>query len=112
LIDGAGSVITTGIKGDIPIDFNCSIASVSLFADQTGSIVVDIWKDKYANFPPTNADSITAGSEPTLSSGIKTKNTVLPGWTKAIFAGDILRINVDSVATITRVTLSLTLLRT
>jgi len=78
-----------------------------MLADQSGSIVVDIWKDTYANFPPTDADSITASAPPTISSAQKSQDSTLTGWTKSISSGDILAFNVDSCATITRVTISL-----
>lgn len=112
ILDGGGSVITTDIKGDLPIDFACEIQSVTMLADQSGSIVVDIWKDTYANYPPTDADSITASAVPTITSAIKSRDLTLTGWTKTIAAGDILRYNVDSVATIERVTISLHVLKT
>lgn len=111
IIDGGGSAITTGIKGDIVVDFAATIKAATLLADQSGDIVVDIWKDTYANFPPTDADSITASAPPTLSSATKDQDTTLTGWTTAIAAGDVLRINVDSAATVTLVTLSLELER-
>ena len=68
IIDDGGSVIATGIKGDLEIPFGCTIQAVTLLADQTGSIVIDIWKDSYAAYPPTVADTITASAKPTLSS--------------------------------------------
>jgi hypothetical protein len=46
-IDGGGSTITTGIKGDIEVPFNCTLVSWSALADASGSIQVDIWKDTY-----------------------------------------------------------------
>jgi hypothetical protein len=107
VIDGGGAAITTGIKGDLEIPFGCTIQAVTLLGDQTGSIVVDIWKDTYANFPPTDADSITASAPPTISSAVKGQDSTLTGWTKTIGAGDILRFNVDSVTDIQRATLSL-----
>jgi len=78
----------------------------------SGDIVVDIWKDSYADFPPVDADSITASTPPTLSSADKSQDTTLTGWTTALSAGDVLRFNVDSVATITQATLYLALTRT
>jgi hypothetical protein len=111
IIDGGGSAITTGIKGDLEIPFNCSIQWVTLLADQSGSIVVDIWRDTYANYPPTVADTITASAKPTLSSAVKSQNSTLTGWSKAITANDILRFNVDSAATVQRVLVSLIVLK-
>lgn len=112
IIDGGGSAITTGVKGDIEIPFAGTITVNRLFADQTGSIVIDLWKDTYANFPPTVADTITASAKPTLSSAQKSEDSTLTGWTTSVTAGDIIRVNVDSITTCTRVTLSLTLTRT
>lgn len=107
VIDGGGSTITTGVKGDIQIPFACTITAASLLADQSGSIVVDIWKDTYANFPPTVADTITASAKPTISSATKATDSTLTGWTTSVDADDILRFNVSSVTNIQRVTLTL-----
>jgi len=111
IIDGGGSAITTGVKTDLLIPYACTITAARLLADQTGSIVVDLWKDTYANFPPTAGDSITAAAKPTLSSGFKYEDTTLTGWTTALAAGDYLRVNVDSATTVTRVALVLTITR-
>jgi hypothetical protein len=112
IIDGGGSAITTGIKGDLgPFDFAGVIEAASALADQSGAIVVDIWKDSYANYPPTDADSITA-SAPVTVSGTKSQDTTLTGWTTTIAIGDTLRFNVDSITTCTRVTIALKVRRT
>ena len=112
LIDGAGSAITTGIKGDIRIPFAATITGAYLFADQSGSIVVDLWKDTQANFPPTVADTITASAKPTLSTETNSSNTTLTGWTTSVAAGDVIRVNVDSCTTCTRVSLAIQMTRT
>lgn len=96
---------------DIVVPFACTITGVTLLADAAGDIVIDIWKDTYANFPPVNGDSITASAPPTLSSAAKSQDTTLTGWTTSLAAGDILRFNVDSAATVARVTLALALTR-
>lgn len=111
-LDGAGSAITTGIKGDIMIPYAATINSVTMLADQTGSMVIDIWKDTYANYPPTVADTITAAAKPTITSTNKSQDTTLTGWTTTITAGDTIRFNVDSCSTITRLNLVLKVTRT
>lgn len=103
VIDGGGSVITSGTKGFLQIPFACTITAARLLADRSGSIVVDVWKDSYASYPPTAADSITGSAKPAISSGIKAENTTLAGWTKAIAAGDILSFNVDSASAVRQV---------
>ena len=55
-INGSSNTITnvslsTGVAGDIEVPFACTLNQVTLLADTTGSIVVDIWKDTYANYP-------------------------------------------------------------
>ena len=112
VLEGNAVVLTTGIAGDLQVPFDCEILEVVLLADQTGDIVVDIWKDTYANFPPTVADTITASAKPTISSGIKYQDSTLTGWTKTISAGDILRFNIDSVTDITRCTVILKVRKT
>jgi hypothetical protein len=107
-----GAALTTGIKGDVVIPFNATITEWSLLADQSGSVVVDIWKDTYGNYPPTSGDSITASAKPSISSGNKGQSSTLTGWTTAIAAGDILRFNVDSVSTIQRLSINLKVSRT
>lgn len=107
VIDGGGAAITPGIKGDVAINFSGTIIEAQVLADQTGSIVVDLWKDTYANFPPDAADSITASTPLTISSGTKADDATLASWIKSITAGDILRYNVDSVASHERVTIIL-----
>ena len=112
IIDGVGTQITSGVKGDIQIPFSCTINSWTILGDQSGSIVVDVWKDTYANFPPTVADTITGSEKPTLSSADKNEDLSLSTWTSSVAAGDILRFNVDSASTLTRVTVVLKVTRT
>lgn len=112
VIDGGGAEIADGIKGDIEVPFAWTdITSVRLLADQSGSIVVDIWKDTYANFPATDADTITASAPPTISTATKSEDTTLTGWTVTGSVGDVLRFNVDSCTDIERVTVSLVLVK-
>jgi hypothetical protein len=112
VIDGGGAAIATGIKGDLEVPFACTINQATLLADQSGSIVVNIWKDTYGNYPPTVDDKITASAPPTISTATKSQDSTLTDWTTAISAGDILRFNVDSCTTIQRCTLSLKVTRT
>ncbi len=107
IIDGGGSVIEVGQKGHLVCPFSGAIQSVELEADQSGSIVIDIWKDIYSNYPPTDADSITASAPPTISSAQKAKDSTLTGWTTQVAKDDILAFNVDSCTTITRVTITI-----
>ena len=112
IIDGGGAAITTGIKGDVEIPFACTINQVTLLADQSTTTTIDIWKDTYANYPATVADTITAAAIPTITAGLKDQDATLTGWTTSVTAGDILRFNVDANDNAERVTLSLKVTKT
>ena len=116
VIDGGGSVLSTGMKVFVPVDYNCTILQATMLADQVGSTIVDIFKCAYSAFAtgvhPVAADKITASAPPTISTTDKAQDATLSGWTTAITAGDILAFNVNSCTTITRVTVSLKVKRT
>jgi hypothetical protein len=112
VVDGGGSTITTGVKGDVVVPENYTIVSATLLADQSGSIVVDIFKTTYASYDagsthPVSGDKITASAPPTISTATKAQDSTLTGWTTSLTAGDILRYNVNSVTTCQRVTVAL-----
>jgi hypothetical protein len=113
VFDGQDNTIVTGVAGaGLQVQFGCTINSVTLLASQTGSIVIDIWKDTYANFPPTVADSICASAKPTITSSNKSTDSTLAGWTTTINSGDVLYFNVDSCNTITNCVLILGVTKT
>jgi hypothetical protein len=102
-IHGGGNVLTTGPKGVFVVPFNFTIVGWQIFEinNITGSIVVDIYKDSYANYPPIAADSICGSEKPTLSSAVKNEDLTLTTWTDVTLTqNEVLRINVDSVATV------------
>jgi hypothetical protein len=112
VIDGGGSAITTGIKGDLEVPFDCTINRATMLLDLSGSIVLDIWKDTYSNYPPTVSGTITASAKPTVTSASKSQDSTLTGWTTTISGGDTLRFKVDSASTATRATLNLKVTKT
>lgn len=107
LIDGGGSAIGTGIHGDIEIPWTAEILRGTVLCDQTGSITVDVWVDTFANYPPTNTESITASAPLTVTTAAASQDTTLTGWTTTLAAGSTMRFNVDSATTVTRCTVSL-----
>jgi hypothetical protein len=84
-----------------------SILATAFTAGSTGSIVIDLWKDTYANFPPTDADSVTAAAPPTITTAAKSEDATLTSWDTTWDARDIVRVNIDSCTTIALCTLSL-----
>lgn len=94
-----GSAIATGIKGYLRVPFACRIVKVTVLLEQSGSIVWDVWKDTFANYPPTVADTITASAKPTVTTATKSEDSTLTGWTRSISAGEVLGFKVDSITT-------------
>jgi len=114
VIPMGGTALATGIIAgvDVHCDFAFTIVQWTLLGNASGSLVIDIWKDTYANFPPTVADTITASAKPTISTATKGQSSTLTGWTTSVAVGDILRFNVDSVTTIVAATLILKVTKT
>jgi hypothetical protein len=108
VFDGAGSVLTVGAKARLYVPYACTITAATVLLDQSGDVVIDVWKDTRANYPPTDADSITAAAPPTVSGAVQSQDTTLAGWTTAVSAGDTMIANIDSVATATFASLTLT----
>ena len=108
----SATVLTTGIKAYLQMPYPGIITGWTLFCNPSGSIVIDIWKDTYANYPPTVADTITASAKPTISSAVKATSTSLTGWTTTFSAGDVFGFNIDSISTATWAELTLQITRT
>jgi hypothetical protein len=104
VIDGGGATITTGIKGDLPpMTYAGNITGTAALSDQSGSIVIQVWKDTMANFPPVVGDlvaTITLSANTRVpTSGSYTSITSVP-----FAVGDVFRFNVASVTSCQRVT--------
>lgn len=98
--DGGGSVLSTGaVTGSITVPVTGTITKWYLSADVSGSIVVDVKR--------SGSTIVGAGNKPTLSGAIS-GNAAVSGWTSvAVTAGDIFTFNIDSITTITNITLVL-----
>lgn len=113
VIDGGGSEIADGAKIHIPDMPAATVAAWTIAGDVSGSIVLDVWNDTYANSPPTVADTMIAtGTKPTLSTAQFAQDTTVDWADVTIAAGSTLTVNCDSCTTITRVTLTLRLTMT
>jgi hypothetical protein len=104
--DGAGADIAVGTQVAIEVPYDCIVVGWTFAALQTGSIVVDLWKDTYANWPPTDADSIAGSELPTISASNKGQDLSLSSWTTALTKGDWIIANVDSCTGVHAGTLS------
>ena len=101
-LDGGGATIATGAYGFYICPFAMTVTGWTMVADTSGDLTIDVWKDTYANHPPTDADSVVT---PTFSGATKAQGSSL---SIACAKGDILRFNVDTCSAATMATLSLT----
>src|SRR5262249_187797 len=106
IIDGGGVAITTGVKGFIgPIEFGFTITQWSIAADQSGSITIDILPN---NNPIPLTPLLAPHPKPVLTAAQFVAPPAPAGWTSTtINFNDWLGFQVTSVATVTRVTISL-----
>ena len=107
MFDGGGGTIAVGTEVELRVDQGFTITGWYMLADAVGSIKIDVWKDTFANYPPTNADTITGGNEPELSFERKGSDFTLTGWNTTVVTGDILKFRVDSSSFVERVSLYL-----
>lgn len=107
IIDGDGTAITTGIKGHVVIDSDYEVTGWTVIGDQSGSIVVDVKRATFTNFPTTA--SISGTERPTLSAAQKAEDLTLTSWTTTLNARDVLEFEVLSATTVTLVTVALRL---
>lgn len=104
VLDGGGSALTTGAKkAYVSVPFPCEVVRWRVFADQSGSVQVDVWRSTYDTFPPVVAGTIAGTDKPALVTAQKAESTALTGWQPRLDFGDVLEFNVDSITTVTKV---------
>lgn len=112
-MDNGSSVLATGVKGSIQIDFACTIIGWSIIADVAGSLTIEI--DKVASsappsapgIPNTTTDKISASAPISLSSAQSAAVAAagVSTWTTAIAAWDVIQFNLTAATTIKRAVL-------
>lgn len=104
-VDGGGSVVTAGIKGYKSFPVAGTVIATRLLADASGSVAFKVTQNVFASYPPT-----TSVATPSLSGAQSGETT---GLSLAVAAGDVFGFEITgSPATITRVTLELTIVVT
>lgn len=106
---GLSQIVVPVNNVPIYIPEDCTIVGVEVLTQGgTGSCLLDIWKVGYASYPPTSGNSIVGGAPPTISAGVKYRDTTLTGWTTACSAGDTMLVHLTSSSTFTSVMVVLT----
>lgn len=117
-LDGGGAPPSAGIKGQIQVDFDGTIVGWSCIADQAGdlSVSIAVGRSSPPAEPPADpvipnpvTDKISASASIALSGAQSASSDAagLTGWTTDIQKWDTIQFNLQSVATITQVTLYL-----
>lgn len=109
-IDGGGSDIITGNKGYAVIPYNGTITGWELIGNTSGSCVIDVWKTTSGNIP-TVLNTITGTEKPTLSSQQINSDLNLTTWTTNVSQYDVVGFNVDSANGLSRVNLSIYIIK-
>ena len=112
ILDGGGSVISSGSAGSVEVPHDYTPLSWNLFSNLSGSLTVDVRRATYASWSGTGTltpgNSIVGSEKPTITTSFKGQDASLTSWS-GLSAGDILDFWVDSPPTnITRATLSIT----
>jgi hypothetical protein len=107
----AGTEIADNQEVWVVIPWACSIVRVDALANESGSIVVDLWAEDYANYPPTDADTVTSATPVTITTATKSQDSTLTNWITALAAGDVLLAHVDSCTDIEQVTVAVQVTR-
>jgi hypothetical protein len=107
--DGGGSALTSGSTSTtyFTVPFACTLTGYNITAD-TGTVSFDVWKVATGTAIPTVGNSILTGGFLALSSGtaLHSASTAL-FTTTAVSANDIFGINIEAVASATKVSLIL-----
>src|SRR6185312_6988183 len=89
------SALVSGYFGDIRVDTGCVITVADIYADASGSAVVDVQTSTNG----ISYSSICGAAKPTLASQQEHADATLSGWTTAIPAGTYVRFLLNSVTT-------------
>ena len=106
--DGGGTALTSGATATtyFTIPFACTISAWNITVD-TGTITFDVWKIATGTAIPTSTNSITASALPAISTGTALHSTTLTGWTTSVSANDIFGVNINTVSSATKASLTL-----
>ncbi len=107
VVDGQGSVLTTGTKNPGKIPYGGILVGWTLIGKPSGSVTVDVFRAANSAGLPT-VSIIGSGTKPALSSAIENSSTSFTNWTSiALGDKDNLAISLSGISTVTYVELTL-----
>lgn len=113
VFDGGGQVVQTKIAY-VQVPYNGILTSWTLVADVSGSCTITVFKDTYANFPPTTTADDVYVTAPSLSSQQKNQNLTPTyiGSQATVTAGDYIGFTISAITTITWANLTIQITKT
>ena len=113
VFDGGGQVIQTK-TAYVQVSYNGTLTSWTLVADVSGSCTITVFKDTYANFPPTTTADDVYVTAPSLSSQQKNQNLTPTyiGSQATVTAGDYIGFTISAITTITWANLTIQITKT
>lgn len=114
VIGDGQTVIPTGVFGDIPFDqFPATILSWTLVGTlplaTNGSITLDLWRRQFGAEAAVTDTICTPTTKPIITAARQAKSPAVKAWKPVIALNDVVRVNVDSNAIFTQVSLSMTM---
>lgn len=108
-IDNGTNDISVNTLCDINVPHDIQIYKWRVLSGDTGSILFNVKKSSYDDFPPSAGDVMHLGSTgPHIIDGIKNKDEDLSDWGSPTAAeGNIIRVGVDSVTGVSKSSLGL-----
>ncbi len=108
---GGNTIINPPQYIDISLPEAGVLTGWRILAETATTVSIDVWKDTYANYPPTVADSICHSSFITLAGAVKNEDTSITAWDKTITAGDTMRLALTDNTLATRIIVVMTYTR-
>ena len=107
-------VITNGTTAYAQVPYNGTITGWTLVAAQSGSCTVTVFKDTYANYPPTSPTDNIFTVQPALVSQIKNQDLAptFVGSQATVVAGDWIGFTISGVSLVSWVNLTLLITKT
>jgi hypothetical protein len=108
-IDGGGGIISTGAKkAYITVPYDCSVTGWRVVCDPASNVTLDVWNDVFANFPPTDADSmISTGTKPATSSSTSGEDLTVDWADTTIAENSVIEVEVETNSAATWIALDI-----
>ncbi len=108
VVDGAGTVLTTGTKNPIKVPYGGTLAGWTMMCSPSGSVTADVFRAANAAGLPVTSIVGGAGVKPAIATNVENSSTSFTNWTSTtITAKDNLAISLSGVTAATYMELTL-----